>query len=418
MSTPPDPSTPYPVRALRDADWEQFLATDSHAFGMTVPTAFAEAERPLHDMSRGLAAFDGPTMAGIATAYDFDLAVPGGRLPAAGVTWVGVLPTHRRRGVLRGLMTRQLHDVHDTGREPLAVLWASEPPIYGRFGYGAASASLSLTVARNPQALTDDTPRDPGLRLRLVAGDDWKLTQTVYDVAAARRPGTLGRDERWWTRAVSDHTELREGKSELRCVVAEDRSGVRGYARYATKPGWTPGRPDGTVHVREVMAVDPAASAEVYRYLFDLDLMSTTELWNTPIDDPLLLWLRNPRGAQPRLFDTLYVRLVDLPRALGGRTYSGPVDVVLEVRDDLLTSNAGRWRLTGGPDGAECVPAPDGAAPDLALDVRDLGAAYLGGTTLVDLAAAGRVESRSPDVLAATSAAFRHEPAPWCPVVF
>jgi predicted acetyltransferase len=144
--------------------------------------------------------------------------------------------------------------------------------------------------------------------------------------------------------------------------------------------------------------------------------MSTTELWNTPVDDPLLLWLRNPRGAQPRRYDSLYVRVVDLPGALGRRTYSVPVDVVLEVRDELLTTNAGCWRLAGGPDAAECTRSD--ADPDLVLDVRELGAAYLGGTTLVELAAAGRVTARTPEVLAATSAAFRHEPAPWCPVVF
>jgi predicted acetyltransferase len=238
----------------------------------------------------------------------------------------------------------------------------------------------------------------------------------VYDAAVAARPGMLARDDRWWRRAVRDIPDNREGRSELRCIVAEDDSSVRAYARYATKPDWTPGRPTGTVFVREVMSADPAARAAVFRYLLDLDLMATTDFWNLPVDDPLFLWLRNARASQPRWGDAMHVRLVDLPAALRARTYSTPVDVVLGMRDGVCPWNAGTWRLTGGPDGARCEPVD--AAADLALDVRELGAAYLGATTLVDLGEAGWVDERTPGSLAATSAALRHEPAPWCPIIF
>jgi predicted acetyltransferase len=418
MNAAPDASaaSPYPLRVLDDADWGRFVETDSHAFGMSVPAEVVELEREVHEPERGLGAFDGSTAVGIATAFSFDLTVPGSVLPAAGVSWVGVLPTHRRQGVLRSLMTRQLHDVHDGGREPLAVLWASEPEIYGRFGYGIASHAFSLTVARSAGSRGTSPASASALRLRLVAADDWKQTQTVYDAAAPTRPGMLARDERWWRRAVRDHSEMREGRSELRCVIAEAGGQVRGYARYATKPAWTPGRPQGTVHVREIMAVDPAARAALFGYLFDLDLMASTELWNIALDDPLLQWLRSARTATPRYFDALHVRLVDLPAALRGRTYTGPLDVVLEVRDELCPWNAGRWRLVADGGGVRCDPA-DGA-PDLTLDVRELGAAYLGGTTLVDLGQAGRVQEHAVGSLARTSAAFRHSPVPWCPIVF
>jgi predicted acetyltransferase len=364
---------------------------------------------------RSIGAYDGDLLVGIATAFSFDLTVPGRRVPAAGVSWVGVLPTHRRRGVLSSLMDHQLASLHEAGREPLAVLWASEPPIYGRYGYGLASRKSSVTVPRSSSALVADAPADAGLRLRLVAAGDWQLTAGVHDAVLARRPGMFARDERWWQRSVGDLASLREGSSELRCVVAEDDGGVRGYARYSTKQSYGGSFGQGKVSVREVLAVDAAALATLYRYLFDLDLMGSTEVGNVPVDDPLHHWLPNPRRAEHRPGDALYARLVDLDAALAGRTYATDLDVVLEVTDARCPWNAGRWRLTGGPDGAQCTRSEDTA--DLTLGVRELGAAYLGGTSLTELAAAGRV-SGSPAALFTATTAFAHSPAPWCPVVF
>jgi predicted acetyltransferase len=405
-----------PVRVIGDDDWAAFLDIDSVAFGSTVPTELADAEREIFEPGRGIAAFDGPTPVGSAIAHSFDLSVPGAVLPAAGISYVGVLPTHRRRGILRTLMTHQLHEIHDRGSEPLAILWASEPPIYGRFGYGLASRAYALEVPRSPRALRGDVPTDPTLRLRLVPADDWKLTAEVYARVAPLRPGMLARDERWWRRAVRDLPSLREGRSALRCVVAEDDNGIRGYARYATKPDWGTGRPDGAVHVREVVAVDAAAGALIYRYLFDQDLMGKVHVGNVPVDDPLLLWLDNLRSAKPLWIDALYVRLVDVPAALRSRTYARPVDVVLEVADPICAWNDGRWHLVADGDQVTCEPTD--ARADLSMSVTELGAAYLGGTALHDLGTAGRVDEHTPGALATASTAFHSSPAPWCPFVF
>lgn len=409
-------SATLPVRSVGDDAWAAFVETDSQAFGMTVPPEVVEAEHEFFALDRNIAAFDGATVAGIATAYSLQVGVPGGVVPAAGVSWVSVLPTHRRRGVLRSLMHHQLHDVHDQGVEPVAILWASEPPIYGRFGYGCATRACALEVPRDPRALRADAPVDPDLRLRLVRSEDWKLTADTYAEVARNRPGMLTRDERWWLRAVRDHPSLREGRSELRCVVAEDETGVRGYARYSTKADWTPTGPRGNVSVREVMAVDGPAKAALYRYLFDLDLMATVELWNTPVDDPIMHWLDNPRTAAPRLLDALYVRVVDLAAALRARTYTVPVDVVLEVSDEICPWNAGRWRLVSDADGVRCERSE--LTADLSMAVTEVGAAYLGGTSLDELAMAGRVIEHTPGALRTTSAAFTSSPAPWCPVIF
>jgi predicted acetyltransferase len=409
------PRTTWPVRTLGDDDWRAFLDVDANAFGMTPPPELDESARETHEPDRNIGAYDGDVLVGIATAYSFTLTVPGGTVPAAGVSWVGVLPTHRRRGVLSALMDTQLGSLHDTGREPVAVLWASEPQIYGRYGYGLASRHWSLTVGRSATALSPDAPTDPALRLRLVPAEDWKVTAGVYDEVTARRPGMFARDERWWLRAVRDLPSMRHGSSALRCVVAEDGDGVRGFARYSTKQSFDDDFGNGKVDVREVLAVDPAALAALYRYLFDLDLMGRTSLWNVPVDDPVMHWLQNPRQAKPESGDALWVRLVDLSAALTARTYSSDVDVVLEVDDQRCPWNAGRWRLAGGPGGATCTRTDDPA--DLTVAARDLGAAYLGGTSLAELAAAGRV-SGPENLLRATSQAFSTDPAPWCPVVF
>jgi len=410
--------TPFPIRVLTDEDWPAILEVDGNAFGSTAEAEVLEGERGMQEPGRTLGAFDGASLVGLTSAFSFDLTVPGEVVPAAGVSWVGVLPTHRRRGVLRGLMTAQLYDVRERGREAVAILWASEPVIYGRFGYGLASSAYAMKVPRNAHALRSDSPSDPALRLRLVPAEDWKLTADVYAAAAVARSGMIARDERWHRRAASDFPSLREGRSALRCVVAEDDNGLRGYARYSTKPDWKTPVPSGTVHVREVIGVDGAALAALYRYLFDLDLMGVADVWNVPVDSPLLHWLNNTRSTKPVWQDALYVRLVDVGTALAQRRYSAPVDVVLEVTDPVLPWNDGRWRLVGGPDGARCERSED--EPDLTLGVTDLGGAYLGGTALGGLAAAERVQVRPgrADVLPAVSAAFATSPAPWCPFVF
>ncbi len=405
----------WPVRTLAGPDWEAFNEVDSHAFGTTMPSEVMESERAFFGEGRDIGAYDGEVLIGIATAYPMHLTVPGGAVPTAGVSWVGVLPTHRRRGVLSALMGSQLDALHESGREPLAVLWASEPQIYGRFGYGLATRHWSGSVPRSASALLPDVPADAGLRLRLVATDDWAVTAPVYDAVAATRPGMFARDERWWARAVRDLPSMREGRSALRCVVVEDGDGVRGYARYGTKQSFGEDFGQGKVLVREVLATDAAALATLYRYLFDLDLMGSTELWNLPVDDPLPHWLTNPRRAKLETGDALYVRLVDVDAALTARTYSSDVDLVLDVADARCPWNAGRWRLTGGPGGATCTRTDDPA--DLTMDVRELGAAYLGSTSLVELAAAGRVRGSATTLQAATTA-FAHSPAAWCPVVF
>jgi predicted acetyltransferase len=420
---------PYPIRPVSSEEFDAFHTVDMHAFH---GSPLSPEERQLvvsHlEFDRSLAAFDGDAPVGTAGAYSFQLSVPGSAaLPAAGVTWVSVLPSHRRRGVLSSMMRRQLADVRDRG-ELLAVLWASESVIYSRFGYGRAMWHADFTLHRGEGTLAFAGQADGGLRLRLV--DPMAVLPElgkVYDAVLPSRPGFIARDESWWQRTVYDPPDRRQGTSPLHCVLAEDDGGPRGYALYSAVSRWDSdtGLPDGTLTVREMVGADAAASAALAADLLGRDLTTEFRLRGRPVDDPLLYQLADPRRARPRLKDALWVRIIDVPGALARRRYSAPADLVLEVRDKLLPVNAGRWRLTtgeaaldGGGFSATCVAASAADEADVVLDVTELGAAYLGGTTVSALAGAGLVTEGRSGAVRQLSTALSWDPAPWCPVNF
>ncbi|HXL89046.1 MAG TPA: GNAT family N-acetyltransferase [Streptosporangiaceae bacterium] len=456
MTSPVDP---YPIRPIAEDEFGAFHLVDEHAFhGSPTPAAELEGTLSLFEWSRSLAAFDGADPVGITGIYSFQLSVPGALLPAAGVSWVGVLPTYRRRGILRSLMRRQLADIQAAG-EPLAVLWASEAAIYGRYGYGQATSQLAFTIHRGEGALLSSAgggaagggstagggAAGGGLRLRLVTPSDaWAELAKVYDIVLQSRPGFFARSEPFWRRVLADPENRRNGASPLRCVIAEDDSGPRGYALYTGTGRWGSETmlEEGRLDVRELVAADPAASALLWADLLSRDLTSEFHAGLRPVDDPLLYQLADPRRTRAHLSDGLWVRLIDLPKALAGRRYACPVDVVIEVRDTGLPVNEGRWRLRTADGRTADGLAADGLASDglatdelavdglaascerstdpadLVLDVASLGAAYLGGTRLGALAEAGLVTDVRPGAVRRMSAAMAWDPAPWCPKIF
>jgi predicted acetyltransferase len=222
----------------------------------------------------------------------------------------------------------------------------------------------------------------------------------------ARLPG-------WERLPVLDPESDRKGSSPLQCVLAERDGEVVGYVRYFTKGDWDVAGPKGTVELRDLEALDPAAYAALWRLLFDIDLTSTITFYNRPVDDALQHLVSDIRRCRTGVRDSLHLRLVEVGAALEARTYQTPVDVVFEVEDAFCPWNEGRWRLTGDAKGASCERTVDAA--DLTLSVRELGAAYLGGVTLTSLAAAGRVRELRQGALAEASLAFSSVVAPWLP---
>ncbi|MFJ5027428.1 GNAT family N-acetyltransferase [Streptomyces sp. NPDC088560] len=401
------------LTVLRPEDFDRWWDGLVRAFGGVAAAEERELDRSLTEFDRSLAALDGDEIVGTAGAFSFRMTVPGGAgVPAAGVTMVSVAATHRRRGVLTSMMRRQLDDVRALG-EPLAVLFASEPAIYGRFGYGAAALQLTAEIDTSRVSLTLPAgTEDVRVRYAEPAGV-LDACESVYAALVPGRPGMLARQPGWERVGLLDPESEREGASALRCVVAERDGRVTGYARYRTKLGWGPDGHDGTVKLEDLAALDPATDAALWRFLFGIDLMSTLSLHGRPVDDAWQYLVSDIRRCRPRLRDSGHVRLVDVAAALSARTYQTPLDVVFEVEDAFCPWNAGRVRLTGDPKGASCERTTDAA--DLALSVRELGAAYLGGVSLLSLARAGRVQELRPGALTEASVAFGSPVPPWLP---
>jgi predicted acetyltransferase len=410
-----------PADGLRPAtpeEWPAFSRAMLHVFGEEATGPFLESAPPHAELDRSLGLWDGDRVVATAGIYSRELTVPGAVVPCAGITWVTVSPTHRRRGVLNAIMRRQLTELHEQGREPVAALWAAEAPIYGRFGYAPATWRGNLSGAVQRLALRPDVDAGDG-RVDLVPVEEYRTAAVaLYDRVRRAVPGNLARTDVWWDRALRDEPTQRHGATERRYLVHTDADGtVTGYAAYRVKDAWTDGgEPDATLTVEEVRATGTPAYAALWRFLLGIDLVRTVKAPSASDDDPLRWLLTDSRALHSRPVDALWVRLVDVGRALSARRYPTPINLVLEVRDGFCPWNDGRWALTAGPSGGFC--APTDSDPDLVVDVEALAAAYLGGVSLASLQAAGRVTEVSPGAVTLAATAFRWPVSPWCPDEF
>jgi predicted acetyltransferase len=399
------------VRPCRPDELGHGLTGIFHFFGRAeTPAESVEAFGRVLQPERMHAAWEDGKAVGGAGAFSFQLTVPGGRLPAAGVTVVGVLPTHRRRGVLTAMMRAQLDDVHERG-EPVAYLWASEATIYGRFGYGIGSFAGEFEVPRTRAAFA--VPAPAGAQVRIVPLEEaLELIPPIYEQVAVETAGMFARSREWWeARALADPEWRRRGGGELVRVVLELDGRLDGYALYRLNASFEYGSSTGKTQVVEAMAVSPAGTAAIWRYLLDVDWMDRVAAAQLPVDHPLLYLLAEPRRLRFTVGDALWVRLVDVEAALAARTYEPGEPVVLDVGDAFCPWNVGRYRVGDG------VAHTDDEA-DLRLDVAALGSVYLGGATFAQLARALRVEEVRPGGIARADALFRTDSAPWCPEIF
>jgi predicted acetyltransferase len=400
------------VRAVKDLD--EFTAAVfaiGQYFGM-VPTE--ERMQRFVDqitLERMHAAWSDGAIVGGAGAFTFNVTVPGGDVPTAGVSVVGVYPTHRRRGVLRSLMRAQLDDAHERA-EPLAALWASEEPIYGRFGYGLASFCGEITLAHEYTAFADAA--EPAGTVRFLEPEEaLEAIPPVFERARLQWPGMFSRDRLWWeNREIKDSEERREGAGPKRWIAYEQDGAIEGYAVYRHKPGWDSGSTIAELRVIEALGATPQALRDIWGYLLAVDWKATITASLLPPDHPLFLLLATPRRMRYRMGDSLWVRLVDVGAALSARKYSADGSVVFDVQDDFCAWNQGRWKLDEG------VAARTDDDADIALSVQSLGSAYLGGVSFAELARAGRVEELKDGALARADALFRWDRHPWCPEIF
>jgi predicted acetyltransferase len=404
----------FEVRAVVPEELDGYIRMVSLAFGAYPTDEDLRVYRVEFEPGRSLAAFDGPTMVGASASYRFQMTVPGAVIPTAHVTTVGVIPTHRRRGVMTELMRPQLDDAHERG-EAVSTLGASEGGIYGRYGYGVATVESRFDIERKYAAFA--RPLEPRGAMRLVDRAEAMATfPVIHGRALPMRPGMMDRPKEWWEARFYDPENERDGYSAFFFAVHDSRDGPDGYVAYRIKGGWHEGTPAGVLAVEELVWATDEAYADLWRYCLGVDLVARVQGHHRPPDEPLFHMLAEPTRLRLTLADGMWLRLVDVATALASRMYSSAGRVVFEVRDSVCPWNDGRFLLEGGPGVASCESTSE--EPDLVLGAADLGAAYLGGTSLRTLAAAGRVVEATDGALATASAMFAWEPAPWCVHVF
>ena len=400
------------IRTIREDEFEEVVRVVETAFAEVATPEVVENERRVAEIDRCLAALDEGRIVAGAAAYSLRLSVPGGEVSAAGVTSVGVLPTHRRRGINTALMRRMLDDARGRG-EPIAALYASEGGIYGRFGFGLASFLCWIDLETERSAFVRGYRPAGRVELHRKADAIPRMLE-VYESVRATRPGMPAIDPRWVEYRLHDHGPEREVEPFF--AVHETGGTADGYAVYKVHHEWPGSMPHLELTVSDLMATSPQAYAETWRFVLDIDLVHRVKAWGRPVDEPLLHLLAEPRRLRLTLRDGLWIRLVDVPAALTARGYVGQGRVVVEVRDRFCPWNDGRFVLEADAGGSSCSPTD--AEPELACDVNALGAAYLGGATFRQLWRAGQVEERRAGALARADALFAWDPAPWCPFVF
>ncbi|GAA3372810.1 GNAT family N-acetyltransferase [Streptomyces sannanensis] len=411
------------VRTITESEFPEWLRAVATGF-LYAPVVSDEevADRgPYTDFSRTRGAFDGGRCVATFRSFAQELtAVGGAALPAAAVTNVTVSPTHRRRGLLSRMMAEDLAASKERG-DVVSTLNAAEYPIYGRYGFGPAAwiTDWEIDVLRTGLDPHRPLPGDGG-RIDLVDADEVrKAGPELYERFRRRQPGAVSRNERWWQVFTGQSHLMGSGAwTEPFYAVYRSASGeMEGLVSYKVDDHWGDAKqPLNTATVQGLIAVSPAAERALWQYLCSIDWIVKVRTGHRAPDDLLPLLLPDPRAARVVTHaDTLWVRILDVLRALEARTYPTSATLVLDVRDASGLSG-GRFRLDATPDGASCAPTTRTA--DLTLELGELSTLYLGDESATRLAALGRVTEETPGAAAVADTLFRTARRPWCPDVF
>lgn len=395
------------------------LSSTVFGLGPVASESYRREVAMVAEVDRTFVVEDGATIVGTGGNFTFDIALPGGAaLPIAAVTEVGVLPTHRRRGVLTAIMGGLLDQAVERG-EALAGLTASEGSIYGRYGYGVGARYHRVMVDTTRSAeVVDVGAGDPG-RLRLVGTEEAaRAMPPVWEHHWRRTPGELSRNAAWWEMLAIDPESDRDGASARYVVVHDAADGTPdGFAAYRIKEGAAPDGEYLELQIADLAAASEQVEAILLRYLMDVDLVRQLRWYSAPVDLPLRWRLADPRSVKvEKERDFLWLRPLDVARCLTARSYAAEGGGVLEVVDARRPEIGGRFALDAGPDGADCARVS--VEPDVVLGVAQLGALLLGGVTWSTLQRAGVLEERTPGTVDRLDAAFRPTRAPHCATGF
>jgi predicted acetyltransferase len=366
------------------------------------------------DLDRTWAAFDGDSQCGTTRTFPSMLRLPGlAAVQVSCLTQVTVLPTHTRRGHLGRLMRAQLEAAIEAG-EVASILVAAEWPIYGRFGYGPYGEWVEWEV----DVAHAEVLGEPVGTVEIV--EPAELDGPAQEVLARQQavtPGCIERPVASHRQAVGLEIHPAEEPSKTRVrVLHRDPAGVAdGYAVYDVKEHWDGMRPASTIRVEDLVFADQVAERELWRYLLDIDLVTKVSVNGHP-DSVVRHVLANGRAArQVGRWDFVWARLLDVPACLEARAYAGTGRVVVEAVDPFL-GRGGRFALDVSPEGASCRAT--GESAEVTLPVAALGAAWLGGTDLRTVAAAGTVDEHAPGALDRLAGLLRWHQTPWCHTEF
>ena len=402
------------IRLVGPEHFEDFIRPIMTAFGSSPSVERLEQMKRVTELDTRIGAFDGDKHVASAGVFAFDMSTAGGKsVNTAGLTMVAVMPTHRRRGILRSLIQRHYDEARSKG-QPIAALWASEAQIYGRYGYGLASFAAEVSIERIRSAFVGPTPP---IDARFVTDEEaLALMPTLYDRARQSSPGMPSRSESWWKhRRLLDIEAVRMGFGPLQRVVFYFDGQPEAYALYRLKLGFeSPDIPVSTVKVLEAVGATSRGTRAAWRYLCDIDLAGRIEATNLPVDHPLLLLLEEPRRAHCSIYDALWVRILDIEAALAARSYASRESLVMEIEDAMCPWNSGRFRL----DGETGRVTRTHEQAEMHLPISSLGSAYLGGLTFSRMADVGAVEGKSDDAVEKADRLFHTARAPWCPEIF
>ncbi|MEU3184654.1 GNAT family N-acetyltransferase [Streptomyces sp. NPDC006923] len=371
------------------------------------------------DLNRTRGAFDDGRCVATFRSFTQELTVVGGAvLTADAISNVTVSPTHRRRGLLSRMMAADLAAARERG-DAVATLIAAEYPIYGRYGFGPATSITEWSIDV-PRAGLDPRwagPADGG-RIDLADGADVrKFGPEFHDRFRALQPGAIDRDERWWQLNTGQAPSAHPWTEPFYAVYRSAAGEIEGLAVYTADAAWGDAKqPLNTASVRRLTALTPAAERALWQFICSIDWVTTVRTGCRAPDDLLPHFLPDPRAARVVSHaDYLWVRILDVVRALEARTYAVPGTLVLEIHDDGGPAG-GRFRLDASPAGAGCAPTTE--SPDIALGARELGALYLGDASAVRLAALGVLTEERPGAAALAESLFRTARRPWCPDIF
>ena len=399
------------IKACRDADdVRAAIAPIWHYFGYAPADEAVRNFTTLMTPPRMLCAWDGETVVGGCGSFPFLLTTPGGSVRTAGVSMVGVMPTHRRRGILRAMMQRVIEDCRERD-EPTAYLWASDERIYARYGFGPVGSSGDIQVSRDHVAFLGSATESGTIR-QMACEQAVDTLARIYATVAGVTPGAFARSSDWWRlKTAADPAWRRRGNGEMRCVILDHDGEPSAYALYRMNFQVERGIQGGSLDVIEAVGTSAAATRTIWRFLLDMDWTASVTASFLPTDHPLLLSAAEPRRLNWRQRDSAWLRLVNLQTALTARAY-GPGEIVIEIADALCPWNAGRWRVSA--DGVVRTTRD----ADLRCDAGALACVYLGGFSWRQLVAASRADADTNDAILMADRVFEPRGAPWCPEIF